>query len=100
RRVYAARAYWEPQQRAWILESGWIRGFQSAAITRYAEFQVLEPREIDEPPAYFSREVRQSSEMDWWELRNYIGRLRHSGFDVARFSAAADTKPPLPAVAP
>lgn len=100
RRVYAARAYWEPQQRAWILESGWIRDFQGAAITRYAEFQVLELPEIDEPPAYFTREVRQSSEMDWWELRNYIARLRHSGFDVARFSVQLHKKLAFPLIAP
>ncbi len=92
RRVYAARASWAPQQRAWILESGWIRDFQGATITRYAEFQVLELPELDEPPAYFTREIRQSSEMDWLELRSYIARLRHSGFDVARFSVQLHKK--------
>src|SRR5690348_13999769 len=27
RRVYASRAFWQPLQRAWILQSGWYRDF-------------------------------------------------------------------------
>ena len=100
RRVYAARASWEPQQHAWILESGWIRDFQGDTVTRYAEFQVMELPELDEPPAYFMRELRQSSEMDWWELRSYISRMRKSGFDVARFSVQLHKKLAYPLIAP
>ena len=100
RRVYAERAYWEPRQGAWILESGWIRDFQAGSITRYAEFQVIELPELDEPPSYFTRELRQSSEMDWFELRGYIDRLRHSGFDVARFSVQLHKKLAFPLIAP
>jgi lipopolysaccharide export LptBFGC system permease protein LptF len=100
RRVYAERAYWEPRQGAWILESGWIRDFQAGSITRYAEFQVIELPELNEPPSYFTRELRQSSEMDWFELRGYIDRLRHSGFDVARFSVQLHKKLAFPLIAP
>lgn len=100
RRVYAARASWEPQQNAWILQSGWMRDFQGDNISRYAEFQVMELPELDEPPAYFTRELRQSSEMDWWELRSYISRLRRSGFDVARFSVQLHKKLAYPLIAP
>lgn len=100
RRIYAARASWEPQQRAWILESGWMRDFQGGSITRYAEFQVMELPELNEPPSYFTRELRQSSEMDWWELRSYIARMRQSGFDVARFSVQLHKKLAYPLIAP
>ena len=100
RRVYAARAYWEPQQSAWILESGWIRDFRGGSVSRYAEFNVMELPEFNEPPAYFTREVRQSSEMDWFELRSYIDKLRHSGFDVARFSVQLYKKLSFPLIAP
>ena len=101
RRIYAERAYWEPRQGAWILESGWIRDFQGGSnVSRYAEFQVIELPELDEPPAYFTREMRQSSEMDWWELRSYIARLRQSGFDVARFSVQLHKKLTYPLIAP
>ena len=47
RRIYAARAYWEPQQGAWILETGWIRDFQGDKVSRYAEFNVIELPEIN-----------------------------------------------------
>jgi LPS export ABC transporter permease LptG len=100
RRVYAARASWEPQQKAWILESGWIRDFLDGKIARYTEFQVTELPELDEPPAYFTRELRQSSEMDWWELSDYINRLRRSGFDVARFTVQLHKKLTFPLIAP
>lgn len=100
RRVYAARASWEAQQHAWILESGWIRDFQQGKISRYAEFQVMELPELDEPPAYFTRELRQSSEMDSWELSDYISRLRRSGFDVARFTVQLHKKLTFPLIAP
>ena len=100
RRIYAARASWEPQQNAWILQSGWVRDFQVGAIKRYAEFQVIELPELDEPPAYFTRELRQSSEMDWWELSDYITRLHRSGFDVARFTVQLHKKLSFPLVAP
>jgi len=100
RRVYAERASWEPRQGAWILESGWIRDFKDGSIARYAEFPVIELPELDEPPAYFTREIRQSSQMDWWELRNYIARLRRSGFDVARFEVQLHKKLAFPLIAP
>ncbi len=100
RRVYAERASWEPRQNAWILQSGWIRDFKDGSITRYAEFPVIELPELDEAPAYFTREIRQSSQMDWWELRNYIDKMRRSGFDVARFAVQLHKKLAFPLIAP
>ena len=38
RRIYAERARWEPEQKAWILESGWVRDFQDGHVVRYAPF--------------------------------------------------------------
>ncbi len=100
RRVYAARAHWEERQKAWILESGWVRDFQDHRVTRYASFDVLQLAELDEPPSYFSREVRQSYQMDWWELRQYIAELRQAGFDVARLSVQLYRKLAFPLIAP
>ena len=79
RRIYAERAHWEPQQNAWILESGWMRDFADGKVTHYEPFPVLELAELDEPPSYFNREVRQSYQMNWWELRRYIAELRTGG---------------------
>lgn len=100
RRVYAARATWEPRQKAWVLESGWIRDFQNRAATRYTTFSVTELPELDEQPSYFSREVRQSGQMDWWELREYIAGLTQAGFDVARLSVQLHEKLSFPLIAP
>ncbi len=100
RRVYAARAHWEEHQKAWILESGWVRDFKSGSVTHYAPFSVTELSELDEPPSYFSREVRQSYQMDWWELRRYIAGLSQAGFDVGRFTVQLHEKLAFPLVAP
>jgi len=100
RRVYAARAYWEDRQKAWVLESGWVRDFQNRTVTHYASFSVQELPELDEPPSYFSREVRQSGQMDWWELREYIAGLTQAGFDVARLSVQLHEKLAFPLIAP
>src|SRR2546428_7663620 len=39
---------------------------------------------LSEPPYYFKKEVRQSSEMNYEELRRYVRDLQQSGFDVVR----------------
>jgi len=100
RRVYAARAHWESQQTAWILESGWVRDFANGHVSSYRPFQVLELAEMDEPPDYFNREVRQSYQMNWWELRQYIAALGQAGFDVARLSVQLQKKLAFPLIAP
>jgi LPS export ABC transporter permease LptF/LPS export ABC transporter permease LptG len=100
RRIYAARAHWDPQQGLWILESGWIREFKDGALTRYAPFLANAFNELSEPPSYFNREVRQSYQMTWWELRRYIGDLQQAGFDVARLSVQLQKKLSFPLVAP
>jgi LPS export ABC transporter permease LptF/LPS export ABC transporter permease LptG len=100
RRIYAARAHWDSQQGLWILESGWIREFDHGQLVRYTPFLANALNELSEPPSYFNREVRQSYQMTWWELRRYIGDLRQAGFDVARLSVQLQKKISFPLVAP
>jgi LPS export ABC transporter permease LptF/LPS export ABC transporter permease LptG len=100
RRIYAARAHWDPQQGLWILESGWIRDFDHGQMTRYTPFMANALNELSEPPSYFNREVRQSYQMTWWELERYIGDLHQAGFDVARLSVQLQKKLSFPLVAP
>ncbi len=100
RRIYAARAHWDVQQNLWILESGWIREFSHGQITRYTQFLADALPELDEPPSYFNREVRQSYQMTWWELKRYIADLRQAGFDVARLSVQLQKKISFPLIAP
>jgi LPS export ABC transporter permease LptF/LPS export ABC transporter permease LptG len=100
RRIYAARAHWDNQQGLWILESGWIRDFDHGQLTRYTPFLANALNELSEPPSYFNREVRQSYQMTWWELKRYIGDLHQAGFDVARLSVQLQKKLSFPLVAP
>lgn len=100
RRIYAARAHWDTQQKIWILESGWIREFDHGQVSRYAPFMATAMQELNEPPSYFNREVRQSYQMTWWELKRYISDLSQAGFDVARLSVQLQRKLSFPLIAP
>src|SRR6266478_3823447 len=100
RRIYAARAHWDGQQSVWILESGWLRDFDHGQVSHYQPFLGYALKELNEPPSYFNREVRQSYQMTWWELKQYIGDLRQAGFDVARLSVQLQKKLSFPLIAP
>lgn len=86
RRIHSNRVRWAPHLGAWVFEDGWVRDFQSAAITNYVRFTATTFPELAERPAYFKKEVRQSSQMSWRELGAYIRDLRQSGFDVVKLS--------------
>jgi LPS export ABC transporter permease LptF/LPS export ABC transporter permease LptG len=100
RRIYAARAHWDNHQSVWILESGWLRDFDGGQVSHYEPFLGYALKELNEPPSYFNREVRQSYQMTWWELKQYIGDLRQAGFDVARLSVQLQKKLSFPLIAP
>jgi len=100
RRVFANRAHWEDSQRTWILESGWVRDFAGARVAAYVPFLAYALRELNEPPSYFNREVRQSYQMNSRELKEYIRELRQAGFDVDRFSVQWHKKFAFPLIAP
>jgi LPS export ABC transporter permease LptF/LPS export ABC transporter permease LptG len=84
RRVFADRAHWSDTLQRWIFESGWVRDFRGTAIQGYTTFEVSTFAELAESPNYFKKEVKQSSEMSYDELRRYINDLSQSGFDVVR----------------
>jgi lipopolysaccharide export system permease protein len=100
RRIYAARAHWDSRQSIWILESGWLRDFENGQVSHYTPFLAYALKELNEPPSYFNREVRQSYQMTWWELKQYISDLRQAGFDVARLSVQLQKKLSFPLIAP
>src|SRR5438067_1922713 len=84
RRVYADRAHWEERLQRWVCTQGWERSLRGSAIQDFHTFDVATFAAISEPPYYFKKEVRQSSEMNYEELRRYIRDLQQSGFDVGR----------------
>jgi lipopolysaccharide export LptBFGC system permease protein LptF len=99
RRVYATRARWERNLNAWILESGWVRDFSDNRVTRYAPFNVISLPEFHEPPSYFNREVRQSYQMNWRQLSEYITALRQAGFETAQLTVQWHEKFAFPLIA-
>jgi len=82
KRIFASRAHWEPDLHTWVFEDGWDRTLDGAEITSYQEFQVKTFPELTEQPAWFGKEVRQSSEMSFGELAGYVHDLRQSGFNT------------------
>jgi LPS export ABC transporter permease LptG/LPS export ABC transporter permease LptF len=98
RRVYATRAHWAPELRKWIFQGGWERSFQGAAIRQYQTFDVATFAELAEPPPYFKKEVKQSSEMNYDELSRYIKDLQQSGFDVVRLRVQLQKKFAFPLI--
>jgi LPS export ABC transporter permease LptF/LPS export ABC transporter permease LptG len=98
RRVYASRAHWEEGMNKWIFESGWSRSLQGSSIEDFKTFDVATFKEMGEPPTYFKKEVKQSSEMNYDELRHYIRDLQQSGFDVVRLRVQLHKKFAFPVI--
>jgi len=82
RRISAARAHWETALAGWVFEDGWVRELRSDAVREFQTFPARLFPELHEPPSYFLKEVKQSSQMNSLELRRYREDLRQSGFDV------------------
>jgi len=99
RRVFATRATWVPTENTWALAGGWVRDFTDGRITRYAPFKVSSLAELTEPPGYFRREVKQSYQMNWRQLGDYIESLQKAGFDTARLSVQWQKKFAFPLIA-
>ncbi len=91
-RVHASRARWSEDLKKWIFEQGWSRTFRGSAIQSFHQFDADTFPNLIEPPSYFKKEVRQSSEMNYQELRSYIADLQQSGFDVVRLRVQLQKK--------
>lgn len=92
KRVYAARAHWGDNLQKWVFEQGWERSFDGSTVQEYKTFDVATFPELNEPPSYFLKEVKQSLEMNSAELRQYINELQQSGFDVVRLKVQLQKK--------
>lgn len=99
RRVFATRATWESSENTWVLTGGWVRDFDGGKVTLYTPFKVSSLAELTEPPSYFRREVRQSYQMNWRQLSEYIASLKQAGFDTSRLSVQWQKKFAFPLIA-
>src|SRR3989441_7369757 len=98
RRIYAERAHWADRLQRWVYEQGWQRELNGTAIQNYRQFEVETFPQLSEPPTYFKKEVKQSSEMSYDELRRYIHDLQQSGFDVVRLRVQLQEKFAFPLI--
>jgi LPS export ABC transporter permease LptF/LPS export ABC transporter permease LptG len=98
KRIYATRAHWSDPLQKGVFEQGWERTFRGSAIEAYHPFDVETFAELREPPGYFKKEVKQSSEMNYDELNNYIHDLQQSGFDVVRLRVQLQKKFAFPII--
>jgi LPS export ABC transporter permease LptF/LPS export ABC transporter permease LptG len=100
RRIFATRATWEPTENLWILTGGWVRDFGAdGQVVRYEPFKATSMPELTEAPSYFRREVRQSFQMNWRQLGEYIKSLSQAGFDTARLTVQWHKKFAFPLIA-
>jgi len=97
-RAYAERAHWSEITQRWIYEQGWARKLNGDSIESYRQFDVTAFAQYSEPPMYFKKEVKQSSEMSFEELRRYVHDLQQSGFDVVRLRVQLQRKLAVPVV--
>lgn len=98
RRVHADTAHWADNLNRWIYERGWERSLNVSSIEDYRPFEVATFPEFPEAPSYFKKEVKQYTEMNYEELRSYIGDLQQSGFDVVRLRVQLNKKISYPLI--
>ncbi|MGD0294331.1 MAG: LPS export ABC transporter permease LptG [Terracidiphilus sp.] len=84
RRIFAARAVWNPETASWSFLNGWQRDIDGANVSDYREFLKTSFAEIHEAPGYFQKESMKAQEMNFGQLEGYIGDLSQSGFDTMR----------------
>jgi LPS export ABC transporter permease LptG/LPS export ABC transporter permease LptF len=99
RRIFAAKAVWDPDIASWRFENGWENDIQGDHASDYREFGETSFSEIHEDPQYFTREERQAQEMNFGQLDRYISDLRQSGFDTMKLRVALWRKLSYPLVA-
>ena len=98
RRIHADRAHWADNLNRWIYEQGWDRALDVSAIENYRPFEVATVPEFTETPAYFKKEVKQYTEMNYEELHKYIRDLQQGGFDVVRLRVELNKKLSYPLI--
>jgi LPS export ABC transporter permease LptF/LPS export ABC transporter permease LptG len=98
RRIHADRAHWSDNLNRWVYEQGWDRKMNGSAIGDYRPFEVATFPDLPETPAYFKKEVKQYSEMNYQELRRYIRDLQQGGFDVVRLRVELHKKLSYPLI--
>ncbi len=96
RHISAERARWEPALQLWIFENGWSRDLKTRVESTGQVFKATTFSELDEPPAYFLKEVIQDKQMNSTQLASYIEELGQSGFDTVHLRIQLQKKFSVP----
>ena len=99
RRIFASRVFLDTDNSAWRFQDGWVRDMNGAETLAFREFRQTTFSEIHEDPGYFTKENKQSQEMNFGQLNEYIRDLRQSGFDTMRLRVALWHKLAYPLIA-
>ncbi|MDR3775023.1 MAG: LptF/LptG family permease [Terracidiphilus sp.] len=99
RRIFAAKAVWEPGTESWRFQNGWANDIQGDHTSDFRQFNSTSFSEIHEDPGYFKKESLQAQEMNFGQLDHYIGDLRQSGFDTMKLRVALWQKLAYPLIA-
>ena len=82
RRIDAAEASWDG--RRWVFSAGYVRRFEGGHEQAEA-FQRMAVDGLGERPEDFAKPGHKPEEMNWFELRRYVERLRASGARVENY---------------
>ena len=98
RAISAERARWAPHLNAWVFENGWSRDIDGDTVTHHDDFagKTRTFPELEETPDYFVHEVKQSRQMNFQELENYIAELQRAGFDTVALQVQLQKKFSVP----
>ena len=99
RRIFAAKALWDPGTDSWRFENGWENDIEGDHTSGFQQFAQTSFPEIHEDPGYFNKESLQAQQMNFGQLDRYIGDLRQSGFDTMKLRVALWHKLAYPLVA-
>ena len=96
--ITAERARWEPSIKTWVFQNGYRRTFDGVRVKTFDDFrgEVASFAHLNEPPSYFLKEVKLSSQMNFHELKKYMGELQQSGFDTTRLQVQYHSKFSVP----
>jgi LPS export ABC transporter permease LptG/LPS export ABC transporter permease LptF len=102
RHIAASRARWDPSLGAWVFQNGRSWDMDPACPgcppTHYESFAggIHMFPELEETPDYFLHEVKQSHQMNFQELQDYITDLQRSGFDTIPLQVQLNKKFSVP----
>ncbi len=86
RRIDAAEATWDSTR--WVFSSGYLRTFEDRGAERVERVEPFTRMAIDgirERPEDFAKENRDPDEMNYFELRRHVERVRAGGGRVANY---------------